>query len=129
MPIVLDGSALAELVLRSSRASAVEALLGDEQLVAPDLVGAEVLSVVRGMLLRRLVDEKTAARAVANLATAPVRRMTTEHLVEGTWALWRDVTPYDATYLALARALDAPLLTLDARTARAPVPGVRIVVP
>jgi len=129
VPIVLDGSALAELVLRSTRAAAVEALLGDEQLVAPDLIGAEVLSVVRGMLLRGLVDEETAGRAVANLATAPVRRMTTEHLVGETWALRRNATPYDATYLALARALDAPLVTFDARMARAPVDGVRIVVP
>ena len=129
MPIVLDGSALAELVLRSTRAAAVEELLGDEQLVAPDLVGAEVLSVVRGMLLRGLIDEGTAARAVANLAVAPVRRMTTEHLVDETWRLRRNATPYDATYLALARALDAPLITFDARMARAPVPGVRIVVP
>lgn len=48
MPIVVDGSALAEVVLRSERAAGVEALFADEVLVAPDPIGAEILSVVGG---------------------------------------------------------------------------------
>lgn len=126
MPIVVDGSALAEVVLRTERAAAVEALFEGEALVAPDVVGAEVLSVVRGMLLRGLVDTETADRAVRNLALAPVRRMTTEPLVAAIWSTRRNVTPYDATYVTLARLLDAPLLTLDRRLARAPGLGVRL---
>lgn len=129
MPIVVDGSALAEVVLRSERAAGIEALFGDEVLVAPDLVGAEVLSVVRGMLMRRLIDKEQADRAVENLAAAPVRRMTTEFVARDMWSLRSNVTPYDAGYVVLARALDAPLITLDARLARAPRLGVRLLVP
>jgi len=127
VPIVVDGSALAEVVLRSPRAADIEVLFGDEVLVAPDLVGAEVLSVVRGMLMRRLIDQEQADRAVENLATAPVRRMTTELLTRDMWSMRSNETPYDAGYVALARALDAPLITLDARLVRAP--GVRLLVP
>ena len=36
------------------------------------------------------------------------------------WALKQNLSAYDAAYVALAEALDAPLLTLDARLAAAP---------
>jgi predicted nucleic acid-binding protein len=38
VPVVVDCSALAEVVLRSERAAAVEALFEGESLVAPDLI-------------------------------------------------------------------------------------------
>lgn len=129
MPVVVDCSALAEVVLRSERATAVEALLGDEILVAPDLIGAEVLSVVRRALFRGLIDRATADRAVEFLVSAPVRRMTTEPLVPSMWAMHANVTPYDACYVALARALAAPLVTLDERLTRAPDLGIELRTP
>lgn len=125
-PVVIDGSALAEVVLRSERAAAVEAQFEGDDLFAPDIVNAEVLSVVRGLLLRGLIDHETAERAVTNLAAAPVRRMTTGGLVAEIWSLHRNVTPYDACYVALARRLGAPLLTLDRRLARAPKLGIDV---
>lgn len=105
----------------------MEALFVGNDLVAPDLINTEVLSVVRGLLLRSLIEEEAAERAVANLAAAPVRRFTTESLVRPIWAMRRNVTPYDATYVALARRLGCPLLTLDRRLARAPGLGIDIV--
>lgn len=126
MPIVIDASALAEVVLRTERAPAVEALFEGEDLLAPDLVNAEVLSVVRGLLRRGEIDDVTAGRAVGNLARAPVRRMTTTGLVTHMWILQSHVTPYDASYVALAARLGTPLLTLDSRLARAPGLGVEL---
>ncbi len=127
MPIVVDASALAEIVLRSERAPAVEALLPDtEVLIAPDIIGAEVLAVIRKMLTTNLIDGAVAERAVENLASAPVRRMTTEHLIREIWSFRHAVTPYDACYLALARAVGAPLVTFDSRLARAGAFGVDV---
>lgn len=120
MPVVVDASALAEVVLRTERAAVVEELIEDESLVAPDLIGAEVLSVIRRALLQGLVDRAAAERAVENLVGAPVRRMTTGPLVAPMWSLHANVTPYDASYVVLARMLDAPLVTLDERLLRAP---------
>lgn len=57
---------------------------------------------------------------------APVRRMTTSGLITQIWSLRRNVTPYDACYVALAKRLPAPLLTLDLRLARAPGLGVDV---
>lgn len=125
MPVVVDASALAEVVLRTERAAVVEELIEDESLVAPDLIGAEVLSVIRRALLRGLVDRAAAERAVENLAGAPVRRMTTGPLVAAMWSLHANVTPYDASYVVLARMLGAPLVTLDERLIRAP--GLQVV--
>jgi predicted nucleic acid-binding protein len=38
------------------------------------------------------------------------------------WELRTNLSAYDALYVALAERLDAPLLTADARLARAPGP-------
>lgn len=129
MPVVIDASALAEVVLRSQRAASVEAMFEGQDLVAPDLVGAEVLSTIRSMLMRAFVDLDTARRAVGNLAGAPVRRMTTGPLVAEIWSMHQNLTSYDATYVALARLLGAPLLTLDQRLVRAPRLGVEVLTP
>jgi predicted nucleic acid-binding protein len=47
-------------------------------------------------------------------------------LAERIWDLRENLTAYDAAYIALAEALDAPLVTMDARLARAP--GIRAVI-
>jgi predicted nucleic acid-binding protein len=127
--IVVDASALAEVVVRSPWAPAVEAAFVGEDLVAPDLIGAEVLSVLRGWLLRSMIDEPAAGRAVANLVSAPVRRYVTSGLEREIWALRENVTAYDATYVALARVVGCPLLTVDRRLAAAPGLGIEIRVP
>lgn len=95
-------------------------------MIAPDLINAEVLSVIRGWLLRSLIDEQSAARAVGNLASAPVRRVMTAPLISRIWGLRANVTPYAASYLSLAHRVGCPLLTLDRRLAGAPDIGVQI---
>jgi len=42
------------------------------------------------------------------------------------WALRKNVTACDAAYLALAEALDAPLLTTDEKLARSPGHKARV---
>jgi len=124
--IVIDSSALAEILMRTPRAPLVEELLVDADLIAPDLINAEVLSVVRGWLLRHVIDGAAAQRAVENLAMAPVRRMTTAALISRMWDWRQNLTPYDASYVALAQRLACPLLTLDHRLTRAPGLGVEV---
>jgi len=56
---------------------------------------------------------------VADLADFPLRRYPHDLLLPRIWDLRNNLTAYDATYVALAEALDAPLLTRDRRLAAA----------
>jgi predicted nucleic acid-binding protein len=122
--IVIDASALAEVVARSERAGRVEELFSGEPLLAPDLINSEVLSVLRGWLAGSLLNPAAATRAVHNLATAPIRRFTTTSLIERVWSARHNLTPYDAAYVVLARRSGASLLTLDKRLMNAPSLGI-----
>ena len=48
--------------------------------------------------------------------------LTHELLLPLIWRLRHNLTAYDASFVALAAVLDAPLVTLDARVAQAPWP-------
>ncbi|MGH3799702.1 MAG: type II toxin-antitoxin system VapC family toxin [Pseudonocardiaceae bacterium] len=89
-------------------------------LIAPDLINCEVLSVLRGWLARSLLDAPSAARAVRNLTTAPIRKFTTSPMADEIWSLRHNLTPHDACYVVLARCTGAALLTLDKRLMHAP---------
>lgn len=58
-------------------------------------------------------------RALADLADFPLRRYPHDFLLPRIWELRHDLTAYDGAYVALAEALDAPLLTRDRRLAAA----------
>jgi predicted nucleic acid-binding protein len=57
--------------------------------------------------------------ALAHLAGFPIRRMPLPPLLERMWELRADVTSYDAAYVALAERLSGPLITCDAKLAKA----------
>jgi predicted nucleic acid-binding protein len=50
-------------------------------------------------------------------------------VAERVWELRGSLTSYDASYIALAERLDAPLATVDARLVRAPSPTCRFLTP
>jgi predicted nucleic acid-binding protein len=126
MPVVIDASALVELLLRRERASAVLQAVGDTQMVAPDVINPEVLWALR----RRERDGKLRAdrarQAVEDLLDAPLRRFPTLPLLPAAWELRANVTSYDACYVALARDLHCALVTGDRRLSRAPGLGVAL---
>ncbi len=118
--IVIDASAAIELLLRTELGERVEirALDPDERLHAPHLLDLEVAQV-----LRRLthLEEITAARALEALddyAGLLVERSAQSDLLRRVWELRDSMTAYDGAYVALAEALDAPLLTCDGGLAR-----------
>jgi predicted nucleic acid-binding protein len=67
--------------------------------------------------------ERRARQALGDLLALPLRRAPHGPLLPRIWALRDNVTGYGAAYVALAEALEAPLVTADARISRAP--GVR----
>lgn len=92
-------------------------------LAAPDLVDVETVSVLRRRWRAGDLTARRFSAAVDDLADLAMVRMPTLPLTRRAYELRANVTPYDATYVALAEHLDWTLLTADARLARAP--GIR----
>lgn len=125
--LVVDASVLAPALADDGADgdTARERLRG-AALSAPELIDLEVTSVLRRQLVAGQLDERRARQAVTDLLDLPLRRVAHHQLVERCWELRSDLTVYDASYVALAEALDAVLVTADARIARAPGPTCRI---
>ncbi len=125
--IVVDASVLATALGDDGPdGDLARARLRGERLSAPELVDLEVASVLRRQVQAGQVDIRRAALAVADLAALPLRRAPHRPLLARCWELRDNLTVYDASYVALAEALDVTLLTGDGRLARAPGPRCRV---
>jgi predicted nucleic acid-binding protein len=120
--IVIDASALVEVLLQSSGASAVEAWMArpGQTLHAPHLIDLEVAQVVRRYVMVGRIDQRLGQIALINLEHMPVHRYSHGALLPRIWTLRSNLSAYDAAYISLAEALNAPLLTRDRRLAAAP---------
>ena len=119
--IVVDASVLANVVgddgptgvaARSRLAAAGEAAV-------PDLVDVETLSVLRKRWIAGTLTGRRFRDAVNDLVLLPLNRYPTGPLMVRAYQLRTNVTAYDACYVAVAEALNCPLVTADARLARA----------
>jgi predicted nucleic acid-binding protein len=119
--IVVDASALLEVLLRTPAATTVEDRLfaPGRTLHAPHLLDLEIAQAIRRYVASGEIDGGRGSMAVADLADFPLRRYPHDFLLPRIWDLRNNVTAYDAAYVALAEALDAPLLTRDRRLAGA----------
>jgi len=118
--MVLDASATVEWLLRSPRGLRVDRLVDtDPILVAPHLLDAEVAAVLRRATMAGQFEADRAALALETLAASPIRRYPHGPMLRRAFDLRNNISSYDAMYLVLAEALDATLVTADARLARA----------
>ena len=117
---VVDASVAVEYLLRTPVGESVAELLEDAVLLAPELMDAEVLSVLRRAVLHGRLAESRAQQAVDDLVHWPVERISHRALALLAWQYRHNLSAYDAFYVATARTHDLPLLTTDARLARAP---------
>ena len=122
MAVVLDASALIYAVRsRAPTAAVLRRRLVEETSHAPHLIDAEVGSVLRRHVLDSEVPPSTAEVLLGDAATLVDTRYETSAALRGAaWTLRDNVTFYDALYVVLAQALRLPLLTADAKLARAP---------
>jgi predicted nucleic acid-binding protein len=120
--IIMDASALIELLTRSDRGRRVEAraLRPTESIHAPALIDVEVAQVLRRYAASDQVPEHWARAALDLVVAFPMTRYLHEPLMRRVWELKENATAYDAAYIALAEALRAPLVTCDAKLSRIP---------
>jgi predicted nucleic acid-binding protein len=126
--IVVDASAITEVLLARSRAAAIRVALSlHSELYVPAHFHVEVLSALRRYSLRNELSDLGTAEALAKLSDLRTLTYPLRELTRPIWELRFNLTTYDAAYLALARRLDAGLITLDGALAEAAARDGRLV--
>ncbi len=124
--IVLDASAVVELLLGTAAGQLVLARLDDAHGIAhaPHLLDVEVVQALRRY--DRLLPAPRIAHALQLFDDLGIHRHEHAILLPRVWQIRENLTAYDATYIALAEALDLPLVTRDRRLAK--VTGNRAII-
>lgn len=121
--LVVDASCLCEVLIGGPGSEAIRDRLGaDSDHAAPHIVDVEVFGVIRREYLRGRLDRTAASQAVEDLEDWPGRRFGHRQLLARAWELRDTVRGWDATYVALAEALETVLVTTDRRLAAATGP-------
>jgi len=121
--LVIDASILAVALLDDGPdGDVVRHRLHGEQLAAPALIDLEVASVWRGLARGGHLDHRRVGLALDDLRDLPIQRVEHTPFLARCWELRDNLTIYDAAYVALAEALQAPLLTGDRRLSRSTGP-------
>jgi predicted nucleic acid-binding protein len=120
--IVIDASAILELLLKRPFAGVIAERLfdPDETLHAPHLLDIEAAQVLRRYARMRPEEAGRCRLALDDFCNLQIQRYAHTILLPRVWQLRNNFTAYDATYVALAELLNAPLLTCDRRLASAP---------
>lgn len=111
--LIVDASALVDLLVGSSLAGSIESRLQGAELHAPAHFDAEVLSALgrlhrAGQLTARQVGDRIAA-----VASAPISRHDLAPLLSGAWRRRNNLRLVDALYVELASQLDTLIITTD----------------
>lgn len=102
------------------------ARLAGRDLYAPTLLPYECANVIRRHLRSGSIGADQAAQAHVDLLSLPINYWPYHALAQRIWELRDNLSSYDAGYVALAEAIDAPLVTFDKRLAQAPGVGCPI---
>ncbi len=117
--LIVDASCLYEVVTGTARAEVVRVRMAAEpDLAAPHVIDVEVLNTIRREHLRGELDATAARQAVEDLRDWAGERFSHRGLLTRAWELRSNMRGWDAMYVALAEAMDATLITIDARLSR-----------
>lgn len=118
---VCDASAVVALLLDAGPDGRwVADTLSGARLIAPSLLMFESSNIIRRHEMAGLVSADQAAQAHVDLLDLSIEQWPYELLGLRVWQLRKNLSSYDASYVAVAELSDAPLVTLDRRISRAP---------
>ena len=125
--VVIDASAMVDLLLRTTVGEAVREMLTATTLHAPPHFDVEVLSALARLHRAGHLSEPQVERRLEQLRTAPIERHPADGLIEPAGAMRHNVRITDGVYLALAASLDTVVATTDQALARAAPERTRFV--
>jgi predicted nucleic acid-binding protein len=121
---VCDASAIvAALLDAGDDGQWASARITNGELYGPTLLPFECTNVVRRLELDKSITPDQAVQAFADLRDLSIEYWPYEPLAGRIWDLRKNLSSYDAAYIALAEEVDATVVTLDRRMQRAP--GIR----
>ena len=91
----------------------------DDDLIAPAILVPEFLNGLRKLSTRKRISANLANRIVARFEGLQVELFTMSAHRRELWTMTKNLSPYDATYVLLAQKSQTPLITSDARMAKA----------
>lgn len=117
--IVIDSAAVVDALTTVAGSEDLRAEIANEDLHAPTLLDFEVVSALRGLTLGGHLSSARARDALTDFDALSIQRWpSAAPLRLRAYTLRDNLSAYDAAYVALAEALQCPVLTRDARLAR-----------
>jgi predicted nucleic acid-binding protein len=127
--IVVDSAAVVDALTGVAGSEELAGYLAGEELHAPSLLDFEVVAALRGLALGGHLSAGRAADALGDFEELAIERWPfADPLRHRAFALRDNLSAYDAAYVALAEALECPLLTRDQRLAKSSGHSASIVV-
>lgn len=127
--IILDASAVVAILLDPGPEAELireRIEMPNESVHVPHLLDVEVAHTLRRHALQGELSSRRSDEVFRDFSDIKMTRYPHSSLLGRIWELRNSLTAYDAAYVVLAEALNAPLITRDARLARAP--GIRTAV-
>ena len=119
MSAVVDASVLvAALVDAGPNGEWAEAIVAGGSLHAPELARVEATNILRRLELAKKITTAEANAGQEDLMQLSLDLFAFDPFADRVWELRRNITSYDAWYVAIAEALELPLATLDGRLSR-----------
>jgi predicted nucleic acid-binding protein len=122
--VVVDASAMVDLLLGNEMGGAVRRRLAGHALHAPAHLDAEVLSALGRLHRAGDLDAEDVESMLRDLVAAPIQRHDVSDLLIGTWSRRHQLRLVDALYVQLAVVRDLPLVTTDRLLHSAPAVDV-----
>lgn len=116
-----DWEAVDEAINRILFSDEIHRMLDDDgcEILVPHVCNIEVVSALRSVVRRRQADTGWAREAIRDYMELPIERLNHHPFLERIFEMRDNFSAYDAAYVAVAEAFEAPLYTTDERLARA----------